>query len=114
MRETLEEIGYTLPPNSLLGSLDDVRPRSPLPRLISVRPYVFATSERPRPTLSDEVAEAFWVKLEELAEPGVFRDTVIRLRGEDQAFPAYHLPQGVVWGLTERILTQLLSIILEH
>jgi 8-oxo-dGTP pyrophosphatase MutT (NUDIX family) len=109
LRETVEEVGYVLPQDALLGQLDDVWPRSPIPRLIVVRPYVFAISERPKPTLSDEVAETFWVSLEELAAPGVYRDTVVRLRGESRPFPAYHLRQGIVWGLTERILTQLVG-----
>lgn len=109
LRETAEEVGYVLPRDVLLGQLDDVWPRSPLPRLIVVRPYVFALSGRPHPTLNDEVAETFWVPFEELVAPGVYRDTVIELRGENRTFPAYHLQQRVVWGLTERILTQLLA-----
>jgi 8-oxo-dGTP pyrophosphatase MutT (NUDIX family) len=109
LRETVEEVGYVLSQDAFLGQLHDVWPRSPLSRLIVVRPYVFAISERPHPTLSDEVAEAFWVSLAELAAPGIYRDTVIRVLGEDRRFPAYHLQQGIVWGLTERILTQLLA-----
>ena len=109
LRETVEEVGYVLTQDALLGHLDDVWPRSPLPRRIVVRPYVFAISERPHPILSDEVAETFWVPLAELAAPGVYRDTIIRLRGESRPFPAYHLQQGIIWGLTERILTQLLA-----
>lgn len=111
MRETVEEVGCALSRHSMLGTLDDVWPRSPLPRLIVVRPYVFGLSERPPVSLSGEVAEAFWVPLAELRRPEVYRDTVIQLRGEDRVFPAYHLEPGVVWGLTERILTPLLELI---
>jgi 8-oxo-dGTP pyrophosphatase MutT (NUDIX family) len=111
MRETVEEVGCALSREWLLGALDDVWPRSPIPRLIVVRPYVFGLSERLPVTLSDEVEEAFWVPLAELRRPDVYRDTVIRLHGEDRAFPAYHLEPGVVWGLTERILTPLLSLL---
>ena len=111
MRETIEEVGFPLSREWLLGALDDVWPGSPIPRVILVRPYVFGLSERPPVTLSGEVAEAFWVPLAELRRPEVYRDTMIRLRGEDRMFPAYHLGAGVVWGLTERILTPLLSLV---
>jgi 8-oxo-dGTP pyrophosphatase MutT (NUDIX family) len=111
MRETVEEVGCALSRDSMLGALDDVWPRSPLPRLIVVRPYIFGLPERPPVSLSGEVAEAFWVPLAELRRPEVYRETVIRLRGEDRVFPAYHLDAGVVWGLTERILTPLLELI---
>lgn len=111
MRETVEEVGYSLSHDGLLGSLPDVWPRSPLPRLIVVRPYVFAIPSRPRATLSDEVASAFWIPFAELRAPGVYRDTVVHILGEDRPFPAYHLDHGVVWGLTERILTSLLELL---
>lgn len=111
MRETAEEVGCTLDRERLLGVLDDVWPRSPVPRLIVVRPYVFAVPERPAFTLSGEVAGTFWIPLTELQRPDVYRNTVIRLSGEDRVFPAYHLDPGVIWGLTERILTPLLELV---
>jgi 8-oxo-dGTP pyrophosphatase MutT (NUDIX family) len=110
LRETAEEVGYALSRESMLGTLDDVWPGSPLPRLIVVRPYVFCLSERPEMRLSGEIAEAFWVPLAELRHPEVYRETVIRLGGMDRVFPAYHLEPGTVWGLTERILTPLLQL----
>jgi 8-oxo-dGTP pyrophosphatase MutT (NUDIX family) len=111
MRETVEEVGCALDRDRLLGVLDDVWPRSPLQRLIVVRPYVFAMPERPSFTLSGEVAETYWIPLAELQRPDVYRETIIHLGGEDRAFPAYHLEPGVVWGLTERILTPLLELL---
>jgi len=114
MRETVEEVGFALRPDELLGVLEDVWPRSPLPRRIVVRPFVFAISERLPVTLSGEVQEAFWIPVQELLKPEVYRDTVIRLSGENRVFPAYHLDPGVVWGLTERILTPLLSLIADR
>ena len=112
IRETAEEIGYTLTTEGLLGPLDDVWPRTPLPRMIVVRPYVFAVPSRGPVTPSPEVAEAFWVPFAELRRPEVFRDAIVSLRGEDRTFPAYHLAPGVVWGLTERILTAVLQLVI--
>jgi hypothetical protein len=59
--------------------------------------------------LSGEVQDAFWISFQELQRRNVYRDGVIHLSGEDRVFPAYHLGAGVVWGLTERILTPLLA-----
>lgn len=110
MRETAEEIGWPLSRDALLGELDDVWPHTPLPQIIVVRPFVFAVKERPAVSPSAEVAEAFWVPLNDLRNPAILRDTQLQVRGQRLTFPAYHLPQGVVWGLTERILTPLLSL----
>ncbi|HKI95485.1 MAG TPA: NUDIX domain-containing protein, partial [Gemmatimonadales bacterium] len=55
-RETLEETGVDLLRGVRLGVLDDLRPQSRhLPPLV-VRPYVFALTDRPPITASDEVA----------------------------------------------------------
>jgi 8-oxo-dGTP pyrophosphatase MutT (NUDIX family) len=109
-REAAEEVGWTLPPDRLLGRLPDVWPRTPLPRLIVVRPFVFAVEDRPALALNSEVAEAFWVSLEQLRDPAIYHEAQIELRGERRSFPAFHLGSHVVWGLTERILTPLLSL----
>ncbi len=93
----------------LLGPLDDVFPRTPLPRVVVVRPFVFAVPARPVLHPSDEVAEAIWVELGALAGAGVYRETEIEIRGERRVFPAYRLGPHLIWGLTERILTPLLQ-----
>ena len=111
LRETFEEIGWQLHSDQLLGSLPDVWPRTPLPRLIVVRPFVFAVPSRVEFTLSDEVAEAFWVPVTTLRDPGIYRETMIELGGERRGFPAFHLGQHVIWGLTERILTPVLAMV---
>lgn len=114
MRETAEEVGCVLSRDGLLGQLDDVWPRTPLPQVIVVRPYVFALPERPRVTLNPEVAETFWVPLAELLNPTIYRETPLRVRGHEMVFPAYHLSHGIVWGLTERILTPLMALATER
>jgi 8-oxo-dGTP pyrophosphatase MutT (NUDIX family) len=109
-RETREEVGVEIPPEALLGQLEDVSPRTPELGPIVVRPYAFALGHRPALNLNREVADAFWLPLETLRAPGVYGATVIQLRGEARPFPAYHLGDRVVWGLTERILTALLNL----
>jgi 8-oxo-dGTP pyrophosphatase MutT (NUDIX family) len=110
MRETSEEVGIELDRAHCLGLLDQVSPRSPFAHVVIVQPYVFLLPKRPPLMLSAEVAEAFWVELSELRDPAIQREMQIDLRGQHLTFPAYHLPQGIVWGLTERILTPLLEL----
>ena len=111
IRETREEVGLTLTRAQLLGQLDDVSPRTPMPRPVVARPFVFAIADRPPLRFSDEVALAIWVELVELGREGVHREAMVRVRGEDRSFPAYHLGPHLVWGLTERVLTPFLQLV---
>jgi len=109
VRETSEEVGLLLRPEDLLGSLDDVVPRTPALPPIAVRPYVFALDRRPELTLNPEVAAARWVPLDLLLHPDTYHSVRLEIQGESREFPAYRLDDSVVWGMTERILTGLLE-----
>ena len=109
-RETLEEVGLDPKESAHLGRLDDVSPRTPTATPVVVRPYVFTLDRRYHLTLNAEVAFAIWVDLSELRRPDIYRPVTLQLRGQSRSFPAYHLESGVVWGLTERILTPLLDL----
>ena len=107
IRETAEEVGLELRPEHLLGSLDDVVPRTPSLPPIAVRPYVFALDRRPTLTLNPEVAAARWIPLDLLLHPDTYDSVRLEISGESRAFPAYRLDDSVVWGMTERILSSL-------
>jgi len=110
-RETLEEVGVDLRGGDLLGALDDVAPKTPTLPPIIVRPFVFRI-DRPEPLLPNhEVALAAWVELGRLTDDAIYRDYHYRADGASLLLPGYHLPEGVVWGMTERILTPLLAML---
>lgn len=109
IRETSEEVGLVLRPNQLVGSLDDVVPRTPVLPPIAVRPYVFLLDRRPELVLNPEVAAADWVPLDLLLHPETYHTVRLEIRGEDREFPAYRVEEAVVWGMTERILSGLLN-----
>lgn len=109
MRETVEEVGLALPRPALLGRLEDIVPRSPMLPPVAVRPYVFVLPDRPALTLNHEVAAARWVYLDHLLHPDTYHSVRLEIRGENREVPAYRLDQAVVWGMTERILTELLT-----
>ncbi|MHB1327336.1 MAG: NUDIX hydrolase [Gemmatimonadales bacterium] len=110
-RETSEEVGLDLTDARLLGQFDDSAPRSPSLPPVVVTPYLFAVDHR-RPLYPNvEVAEAGWVPFDELLRSEIYRPFEYRAEGTKYLFPGYHLPIGVVWGMTERILTPILSLL---
>ena len=111
VRETREETGLDLDARGIiLGTLDELRPRTPhLPPII-VTPFVAVTGSDVDLVLSDEVAAAFWVPLERLRHPDVARESEVHVRGATWRVPSYVLEQRVVWGMTERLLRQLLEV----
>lgn len=110
-RETLEEVGVDLSETPVSATLDDLAPRTPVLPPIVVRPFVFAV---PRPvalTRNAEVAGAWWVPLDTLLEPGLLRPLEYERYGTRVRATGYHLEHGVLWGMTERILTPVLDLI---
>ena len=111
IRETHEEVGVELTGAMLLGALDDLQPRTPTLPPVIVRPFVFAIADRPPLAVDEEVQRAFWLPFRRLAEPGLYREVTLTIRGQQRTFPAYHLGDDVIWGMTERILTPFVEMI---
>jgi len=112
IRETREEIGLDLASAELLAVLDDMHPRTPVLPPVVVRPFAFALADHPPTlTLSAEVQDAFWVSFRALAAPEVRREVTLHHRGASRTFPAYVVGHRTIWGMTERILTPLLTLI---
>ena len=111
VREIREETALDLSRDGLLlGRLDDLQPRTvALPRLV-ITPFVGAIGGDGALTLSDEVAEAFWVPLDALRAPEATRDVVLELTGGPRRVPTFQHGGRTIWGLTERILRQFLAL----
>jgi 8-oxo-dGTP pyrophosphatase MutT (NUDIX family) len=109
-RETLEEVGLDLAAAACLGVLDDLAPRTPVLPSILVRPFVYALPGRVPLTLNQEVAGAWWVPFADFRRPGTYRPTEFRRYGTLVRTQGYHLEFGVLWGITERILTPFLEL----
>ncbi len=109
LRETQEEVGVSLSRESFAGALEDVVPRTPVLPPIAVRPFVFLPRDRPTVVLNSEVALARWVRLDDLLSPGAHRLIHLDVAGESREVAAYHVSEGLVWGMTERILTSLVQ-----
>ena len=113
IRETREETGVDLTSAERLGPLDDLYPRTPTLPPVVVRPFVFALGRRPPPLVpSDEVQRAFWLPLSRLEQAGVRREITLTLRGVERTFPAYLVNDELIWGMTERILTPFIELLI--
>jgi 8-oxo-dGTP pyrophosphatase MutT (NUDIX family) len=118
-RETFEEVGIDLGAGGeAVARLGTVWPQSPYAPRVSVTPFVFVAPEAYHAVagskgllLSEEVAAAFWVPVRELKRGG--RSAVFRMAfaGVEREWPAYPSQHGPIWGITERILTEFLSLI---
>jgi 8-oxo-dGTP pyrophosphatase MutT (NUDIX family) len=112
IRETREETDIDLTSEGMMiGTLDDLRPRMVRLPAIVVRPCL-ALLDRDEPLhLSTEVALAFWLPLAALARTESWHDDIVVARGIQINARVFRHDQHVIWGMTERILTQLLALL---
>ncbi|HEX4417844.1 MAG TPA: CoA pyrophosphatase [Kofleriaceae bacterium] len=113
IRETREELGVELTGARLLGNLETLRPRSSGPRgpgekSIEVTPFVFVTDVALEPVCGPEALAAFWLPIE-LAASGAL-DSSYQIPSTELRFPSWSYEGHVIWGLTRRILDDLLAV----
>jgi len=112
MRETREETGVDLAHEGMMiGVLDDLRPRRVRLPAVVVRPYVAVVQRDEALELSSEVALAFWIPFGQLSEKESWREDTVSARGVQINARVFRHDDHVIWGMTERILAQLLELI---
>lgn len=108
LRETAEEVGISLDPGQLVARLDDFAPTiRTLPAML-VRPYVFRLESEPEIIVNGEVAATAWTPLDSFADHLGWQ--TMELAGQRRTVPGYNLPLGLLWGMTERIVTPVITI----
>jgi len=111
-RETREETGIDLAREGMIiGRLDDLRPRTVRLPAVVVRPFVALLERSERLELSPEVALAFWIPFDSLAHEQAWREETVVARGVQLNARVFRHQDHVIWGMTERILAQLLELI---
>jgi 8-oxo-dGTP pyrophosphatase MutT (NUDIX family) len=108
IRETREELGIELDGARLLGNLPPVHPRSSGPKGIEVTPFVFATRSALEPVCGPEALAAFWLPID-LAVSGALDGKYV-VPSTQVWFPSWTYEGHVIWGLTRRILDDLLAV----
>jgi 8-oxo-dGTP pyrophosphatase MutT (NUDIX family) len=112
-RETWEETGVDLVADGrVLGTLDDISPRTPSLPPIVIRPFVAVVKPEVAIVDSPEVAEAFWVPMSAIRETTSWGKAFVPIRGvgEREVDVFRHGPY-TVWGLTHRALTQFVELL---
>jgi 8-oxo-dGTP pyrophosphatase MutT (NUDIX family) len=109
IRETKEEVGLTLPSSSFVVRLEDVRART---NGYKVAEFVF-TLDASSVVLeaNEEVQDTLWVPLERIAlSQG--KDTMPwTVAGQTIELPCVKLGNHVLWGMTHRMVMQLLDVL---
>jgi 8-oxo-dGTP pyrophosphatase MutT (NUDIX family) len=115
IRETWEETGVDLARDGrVLGTLDDISPRTPTLPPIIIRPFVAAVKPEITIVESPEVAEVFWVPLSAIRETAAWGTGLVSIRGAgNREVDVFRHRDYTVWGLTHRALTQFLSLLAE-
>lgn len=111
IRETWEETGIDIEQHGrILGTLDDMSPRTPRLPPIVIRPFVAAVRPGVEIVDSPEVAEAFWVPLDALRERAAWGTGLVHIHGVgEREVDVFRHGDYTVWGLTHRALMQFLQ-----
>ncbi len=107
IRETHEELCIELAGARLVGNLPVLRPFMAGPAGVEVTPFVFVTHAAVEPMCGPEAVAAFWLPIE-LAQSGAI-DAQYTYPGTDKTFPSWQYESYTIWGLTWRILGDLLD-----
>ena len=103
VRETLEETGMNLLEGCrFLGAMEPVR--STQKPEMQILPFVVLLEKEEAIKLNEELTGYFWTPLKELAK---HKGTVKFSFGE---YPAYIIENHIIWGLTYKIMHNLLSL----
>ncbi|MGA3405479.1 MAG: CoA pyrophosphatase [Candidatus Bathyarchaeia archaeon] len=105
IREANEEVGISLKKHVVLGVLPLVYARG---RRVRVAPFVFQLMTSVEIRSNMEVADVFWVPVNELANSAVTKSQV-RVEGGELTVSSYIYRRIVIWGLTFRIINLLLG-----
>jgi 8-oxo-dGTP pyrophosphatase MutT (NUDIX family) len=106
-REAREEVGLELGESQLIGKLSELPVRlGGVPTSMVLAPFVYHLgADAPALAPNDEVADAYWVSLEDLWDPRNATQLRIERDGVATAYPAIRFREQLIWGLTLRVLT---------
>ena len=106
LRESEEEIGLSRKNVLRLGELDEVGTPTGFRIVPCVGAIPFPIELTANP---GEIEEIFAVPLSELANPRLAEEREVRINGQRRTLRIYHVGRFVVWGVTARIVENLLT-----
>lgn len=109
LREAREEIALDSSLVTRIGELDHLRTMTSASHIV---PYVAELPYRPELLAApDEVESVLHVSLAELLEPGVYREELWFLGGEDRPIFFFEIEGDTIWGATAAMLRNLLTLV---
>lgn len=105
LRETHEEVGIEPQRILRLGALDEAETPSGFHILPCVGAVPFPIETVPNPA---EIEEIFAVPISAFANPSMVEDRAVSIDGHERLMRVYHIGGRQVWGLTARIVQNLL------
>ncbi len=106
IRETREELALDLSGAQLLGALPTLHPFMAGPKGIEVTPFVFSAAQLPAVSTSAEAQAAFWLPLHEVVSGRLDR---VFVHESSRQFPSWHFEGYTIWGMTMRVINDLLA-----
>ena len=114
-RETWEEVGVQLSvAEHFIGRLETLIPRNARLPTMEIAPLLAVAPSDVELHLNEEVAAAFWLPVRTLQATGLSEVYRYSLGKTIIKYPAYPSSHGLIWGITERILTQFLGLLSEE
>jgi 8-oxo-dGTP pyrophosphatase MutT (NUDIX family) len=111
LRETREELGVDLVSSAEpIGTLDDIQAAANGQAFdLVIACFVFLVGASPSLVLNDEVTEALWVSLQNLRDGVHSMSHEVSFQGQPRLLPAFCVEGRVIWGITHRIVSNLLD-----
>jgi 8-oxo-dGTP pyrophosphatase MutT (NUDIX family) len=110
IREVREELGVDLRGATCLGALPpQASPRNAGPQQVNVIPFVFRLDEWPALAPNHEVAAVIRIRLASLVAREARGEFPYDWLGEIYELPCVNLPDGRLWGMTLRMVDDLLE-----
>lgn len=106
LREAEEEVGLATEKVLRLGYLDELSASSGYRIIPCVGAIPWPVDTRPD---EREIAEVFAVPISAFANPRLVEDRNVRIEGRESTIRIYHLGNRRIWGLTARILKNLMA-----
>ena len=113
VRETFEEVGLDLRRSArMIGRFSDLTAVARGRRLgLVIEPFAFELLEPAQLTLNHEVQETLWLSLAHLMDRRNRSSLEYNIDGRTVELPCYHLEGRLLWGLTLRMLDEVIEIL---
>jgi 8-oxo-dGTP pyrophosphatase MutT (NUDIX family) len=106
VRETMEEVGINIQEQEFLGCLRNVQPKN-APMVVT--PFLFLRVSEVHPMTSREAREVLWVPMSFLLNPKNVSSITIPIGDREISMGCYVYLDHTIWGMSFRIIQEIVS-----